>query len=70
MNIKDCQIDFLRWVLQNCKNSPYDVVVLENVDVKKLFEDTQDMFYLDSDRDMQKLYAYYEKKEWPNRETL
>ena len=61
MNIKDCQIDFLRWVLQNCKNSPYDAVVIENIKVKNLFEDTQDMFYLDSNSDMEKLYAYYEK---------
>ena len=61
MNIKDCQIDFLRWVLQNCKNSPYGAIVLKNVNVKNLFEDTQDMFYLDSNSDMKKLYAYYEK---------
>jgi len=64
MNIKDCQIDFLRWVLQNCKNSPYDVVALENVKVKNLFPNDsvkQDLFYLDSNSDMEKLYKYYEK---------
>ena len=61
MDVKDCQIDFLRWILQNCKNSPDDVIVIENVQVKNLFEDTQDMFYLDSNSDMKKLYAYYDK---------
>ena len=64
MGIKDCQIDFLRWVLQNCKNSPYDVVALENIRVKNLFpndSDEQDLFYLDSKTDMYKLYSYYEK---------
>ena len=61
MNMRDCQIGFLRWVLQNCENSPYDVVVIENVKVKKLFEDPQYIFYLDSNSDMKKLYAYYEK---------
>lgn len=61
MSIKDCQIDFLRWVLSNCKNSLEYAVVLENIQVKKLLDDPQDVFYLDSDNDMNKLYTYYEK---------
>ena len=46
------------------KNSPYNVVALENIRVKNLFpndSDEQDLFYLDSKTDMYKLYSYYEK---------
>ena len=61
MDTKDSQIDFLRWVLQNCSTSLWDSVVLENVQVKKLYESTQDIFYIDSNSDMKKLYDYYKK---------
>jgi len=61
MDIKDLQIDFLRWVLENCKNSPFDALVVENIKVKKMLPDNQDMLYLDSDSDMNTLYELYKK---------
>lgn len=55
------QIDYARWVLQNCTTGIVDAVTLENIQAKKLCKDNQTVFYLDSDSDMNKLYSIYKE---------
>jgi len=59
MNIRDCQIDFLRWVLEIGKERS-GMIIVENTKVKSYIKDEQDVFYLDSNSDMKKLYQLYE----------
>ena len=59
MNLRDCQIDFLRWVLEIGKERS-GMIIVENTKVKSYIKDDQDVFYLDSNSDMKKLYQLYE----------
>ena len=59
MNIRECQIDYLQWVL-SIGSERSGMITVENTTVKSYITDNQDVFYLDSNSDMEKLYRLYE----------